>query len=561
MFSIFPLPKLNMVAAFLALFLAIHSFQNDKLSKTSRKFFSLTFTLSLVSICVEYFYPLIPSNVSKHIIEIFYLVVMCADQLIPLLLFKACDIKITVTFKAVALLAIIHTIGEIVMYPFDLVFYIDEDNVFHYGPAGWFYTLFGVVAILLIARIYLRLGKRFNHQKIQYLIFSLILLILGGVGDQIDAIYGASYLMKICGLMLLYVYYSDLCTLKLIESLKDSKKQLVYTLARAIDAKDKYTNGHSLRVSQYSGILARELGYSEEAVSNIEEQAMLHDVGKIGVPDSVLNKASRLDDVEFEMIKAHTRMGGDIISHATQLADAFAACRYHHERYDGKGYPDGLKGEEIPAVARIVAIADSYDAMNSDRIYRKSLNKDIIRNELLKGSGTQFDPEYLKVFIKLFDEDRLKTDMGEYDISEGELTEFEEEIKDLFYAFELKKDYLDGYDAEYAKFDLLRKHLEDLKANGEENFALVHIDIKPKKDQSVSKELADSAMDTIEAVAGAATSATPICQRVSVYQLAIVLTGEDTVNIKDTMQNILLYFYKIFDTAPFDITYGLYEKN
>lgn len=184
--------------------------------------------------------------------------------------------------------------------------------------------------------------------------------------------------------------------------------QTVQTLANAIDAKDRYTNGHSTRVAEYSVLLAKEVGFKESEIENLRYTALLHDIGKIGVPDTILNKPGKLSETEYDLIKSHTMIGGDILKNITTLQGAENVARYHHENYDGKGYPCGLKGTEIPAEARIVCIADAYDAMNSKRVYRKSLPKDVIRDELLKGRGTQFDPGYLDAFLRLFDNDVLK---------------------------------------------------------------------------------------------------------------------------------------------------------
>ena len=183
--------------------------------------------------------------------------------------------------------------------------------------------------------------------------------------------------------------------------------EMVQTLAKTIDAKDKYTNGHSFRVSEYTVKLARRLGASDEELRGIEREALLHDIGKIGVPDAVLNKPGRLTDSEFETIKAHAVIGSEILGGIEGMGSAAKAAAYHHERYDGTGYPDGLKGKDIPAHARIISIADAFDAMRSDRVYRKGMDDDAIRAELINGSGTQFDPEYLTVFLSLFNEGEL----------------------------------------------------------------------------------------------------------------------------------------------------------
>lgn len=183
--------------------------------------------------------------------------------------------------------------------------------------------------------------------------------------------------------------------------------KMLETLAGTIDAKDKYTNGHSVRVSLFATKLSEALGWDAERVSKLRYEALLHDIGKIGVPDGILNKPSKLTDVEFELIKSHTVIGSDILKNMVAVPDASIVAKHHHERFDGKGYPSNLKGDEIPISARIVCIADAYDAMSSDRIYRKALSKETIRKELLAGRGTQFYPQLLDVFLQLFDESKL----------------------------------------------------------------------------------------------------------------------------------------------------------
>lgn len=183
--------------------------------------------------------------------------------------------------------------------------------------------------------------------------------------------------------------------------------QAVRALADTIDAKDKYTKGHSARVAGYAVCLARELGYSEEELNNLRHVALLHDIGKISVPDSVLNKPDKLTDMEYEIVKTHTTVGGEILNHVAMLPGVQDGARHHHERYDGKGYPDGLAGEEIPEVARIVGLADAYDAMSSKRIYRDRLSPKAIREQLIEGRGTQFDPKMTDVFLRLLDEGKL----------------------------------------------------------------------------------------------------------------------------------------------------------
>jgi len=175
----------------------------------------------------------------------------------------------------------------------------------------------------------------------------------------------------------------------------------IRALAAAIDAKDPYTKGHSERVAEISVALAQELNLSDRDIENIEYTALLHDIGKIGIEDRILGKNSSLTNEEFDKIKEHTIMGAKIIEPVDFLKNSYKAIYHHHERYDGDGYPDGIKEKDIPILARIIAVADAYDAMGSDRPYRKKLSKDKILKELRDQSGKQFDPEVVKAFISV----------------------------------------------------------------------------------------------------------------------------------------------------------------
>lgn len=188
--------------------------------------------------------------------------------------------------------------------------------------------------------------------------------------------------------------------------------QIVQSLSSSIDEKDTYTSGHSVRVAEYSKEIARRLGRSEEEQKEIYMTGLLHDVGKIGVPDAIINKPSRLSDDEYNMIKNHPVMGARILKNITELPKLVTGARWHHEHYDGTGYPDGLSGIEIPEPARIVAVADAYDAMTSKRSYRDVLTQEYVRGELEEGKGTQFDPEFADVMIQMIDED-VNYDMRE----------------------------------------------------------------------------------------------------------------------------------------------------
>ena len=175
----------------------------------------------------------------------------------------------------------------------------------------------------------------------------------------------------------------------------------IYALAATVDAKDHHTYGHSRKVSDYSVAIAEALGMPQDRIATIRAAALLHDIGKIGVPDSILRKEGPLTEEEWEPIKAHPQLGVDIVKHVVDLVNCLPAILHHHEHYDGKGYPSGLKGESIPLEARILAIADAYDAITSPRPYREQLSPQQALNELKRCAGTQFDPELVALFCKI----------------------------------------------------------------------------------------------------------------------------------------------------------------
>ena len=192
------------------------------------------------------------------------------------------------------------------------------------------------------------------------------------------------------------------------EQMEKLSLQVLRTLSTTIETKDEYTRGHSHRVGEYAALIARELGWSQEEIINLKNTADLHDIGKIGVPDTILNKPTKLTEDEYIIIKDHTVIGAEILKNITLMPHAAEVARRPHERYDGTGYPDGLKGEDIPLYARVIAVADSYDAMSSRRIYRSVLSRQEICEEIRSNQGKQFDPVIAEVFLRLLTEDRLQ---------------------------------------------------------------------------------------------------------------------------------------------------------
>jgi len=178
---------------------------------------------------------------------------------------------------------------------------------------------------------------------------------------------------------------------------------IIYALAATVDAKDHYTYGHSRKVSDYSVAIAEALGLPQDRIATIRAASLLHDIGKVGIPDSILSKQGPLTDEEWEPVKVHPKLGVEILRHIIDLVNCLPAILHHHERYDGKGYPSGLKGNNIPLEGRILAVADAYDAMTSPRPYREQLSSQQAINELKRCAGTQFDPELVDVFSKLIE--------------------------------------------------------------------------------------------------------------------------------------------------------------
>ena len=207
-----------------------------------------------------------------------------------------------------------------------------------------------------------------------------------------------------------------------VDQLEEQRKQseslfeeTAQALVTSIDAKDEYSHGHSVRVGEYSRRIAALMGKDEEECRKIYYAGLLHDVGKIGIPDSIISKKSALTPEEHREVEKHPALGSQILSSIKDYPYISVGAHYHHERYDGKGYPDGLKGTEIPEIARIISVADAYDTMSSNRSYRQALPQQVIREEIVAGAGTQFDPDIAMVMRQLID---LDTD---YHMREGEL--------------------------------------------------------------------------------------------------------------------------------------------
>lgn len=261
--------------------------------------------------------------------------------------------------------------------------------------------------------------KRHIHWKL-FLLPPIAFLITYSVFDYYTYMYWsadantiAQILSMIILILFIWAFYVIINNIKATDDAINAKEdvktlsvEVMEALAHTIDAKDEYTRGHSVRVAKYSRMLAEKLGLAAEECENVYYMALLHDIGKIGVPNEIINSPTKLTDEEYAVIKTHPGVGYDILAEIKSRPDLSIGARWHHERYDGKGYPDGKAGEDIPYYARIIAVADSYDAMTSNRSYRKYMAQEAVRAEIEKNSGTQFDPDLAKCMLEIMDEDK-----------------------------------------------------------------------------------------------------------------------------------------------------------
>lgn len=198
--------------------------------------------------------------------------------------------------------------------------------------------------------------------------------------------------------------------MRYVQKVKRDNLELITALANALDSRDPHTMCHSENVAKYSLQIAEKMRLSKETCDIIRKGALLHDIGKIGIPEHILQKHGRLTNEEYKIIQSHPKIGYEMIKHVGNFHDngILDIVLYHHERFDGKGYPAGLKGNQIPLYARIVAVADTFDAMTTKRVYRDELSLDYTLNEIWKNKGTQFDPEVVDAFLSLFDQQDLE---------------------------------------------------------------------------------------------------------------------------------------------------------
>ena len=277
-----------------------------------------------------------------------------------------------------------------------------------------------LVAFLIAVTIVFRalLQGKIKKTLLRSVVWGLCACIFGTVIDILRyhffKSYGSLTFTRI-GVQLFTVFMGIYLYTNHIDSLKQKQQESIVlasevaeAFAKVIDMKDKYTNGHSERVAKYTAMIAKEMGYDDETVEKYYRIGLLHDVGKVGIPKAMLNKPGKLTDEEYDVIKSHTLKGYEVLKDISVVPELAIGALAHHERHDGKGYPNGLSGDEIPLVARIIAVADSFDAMYSNRQYRKKIDFEKVISRIREASGTQFNPEVVDAFFRLVDKGEIK---------------------------------------------------------------------------------------------------------------------------------------------------------
>lgn len=362
--------------------------------------------------------------------------------------------------------------------------------------------------------------------------------------------------------------------------------ETIQALANAIDAKDPYMKGHSRRVSEYSVKMAEALGWDKDRIKELKLAALLHDVGNIGISDSVLNNPRRLTDVEIDIIKSHTTLGGDILKGRVAVAVAEDVARSHHERYDGHGYPKGLRGNNISEEARIVAVADSFDAMNSNRVFRNACDVIHIRRELLEERGRQFDPHLVNVFVELWDKGELDeimqidTDQYEEDtrVSSAVLrSAVESFLNKKFVDIEVDEDAIDvnkieadlknrnfkagAFDVEFSDFTRLYEYASKIVHRFDYPFELVMITLDSDHGKDIRREDLDKAMYYMEQSIRQTIRDVDILTRYGNRHFLVILMGADAEGTKGAMDRIFRGYYKMNGNGAFRPSFEMPDRD
>lgn len=419
------------VCGLLSIFSFITNFKSKR-KKYALFFMALSSTLLLIVEKLAYAYDgnsefaLIAKTCKFSDFLLFLVIVYSFNQYVIALSLD--EWKLTKLPKRLKFVKVLMYLGVflLIISQFTGLYYTYQNNVYHRSPGFLISYVLPALSICIDLWVIIDYREKVNKKlfipTVCFVVMPVISAIYRFVFHDAEFIY-----LSVVAAVSLFYTFSIFDTNKLVDNevksllkeqqmVKDMTSQMALALVGAIDAKDAYTQGHSKRVAEYSFKIAQLAEKTKEECEEIFFIALLHDVGKIGIPKSIINKTGKLTDEEFSTIKKHPKIGKEILKEIKIDPDLCIGALYHHERYDGKGYPEGLKGNEIPEIARIIAVADAYDAMTSKRSYRDSIPQKIVRDELQKGIGTQFDPEFAKIMINLIDAD------SEYKMRQLEVT-------------------------------------------------------------------------------------------------------------------------------------------
>ena len=398
-------------------FLTIFLWRNSYLEKNVRQTFYFLSGLVLVELCIYNSELLLASSyVNLHYILTF--VSALGYSIRPLSLYFLITLVLRNESLAKVKIPLLVPFIINIFFAFSsfftpLTFYYDSHNVYHRGMFGW--TTHIVMLIYLVAMVFMSFAHYENKHKFERIIIieMTIILIIGAFAESLFGSYAVLRYSEILSLIFYYMFfqsemYKDEIVEKHIEQTNMTENftlQMVAVLAKTVDAKDSYTNGHSQRVAEYSKEIASRLNKDAAFQRKIYYMGLLHDIGKIGIPDTIINKTSKLNDEEFAIIKSHPEIGAQVLKDITEMPTLYFGARWHHERYDGSGYPDHLVGDEIPFEARIIAVADVYDAMTSKRSYRDVLPQDVVKLEMEKAKRSQLDPYIVNIMLEMISAD------------------------------------------------------------------------------------------------------------------------------------------------------------
>lgn len=402
----------------LMLAMTIHVINYSGFTKTQRLWYILTFLTTMFCAGAEYAVHCGYYNPSlKIILTILTVMQFSAAPLLGVLFIGA--LGLTKHAKYVSLIFVLHALIEIVLAPFGLIFYFNDEGYFR-GNLFFIYEVFYFISLVHLIIGMFVVGKKFKHRDQWTIIMVLVILVAGIVPMTIFKLNITYMAIAICS-SLSYIYYNDLVQEDIKEELVTNQQKMsvmqehmIFGLASLIETRDMETGEHIHRTSAYVRMIAenaRKEGIyddviDDEFITRMYTLAPMHDIGKIMVSDTILKKPGRLTPEEYEEMKKHASVGGEAIRKALSgvtdenyLQFASDIATYHHERWDGTGYPSGLKGENIPLSARIMAIADVYDALISERCYKSAMSKEEALKTIEEESGSHFDPKLVKVFL------------------------------------------------------------------------------------------------------------------------------------------------------------------